>query len=136
MGTSRRGELGVSHSTSGIDSDAQHQYYMHHNHYLGNGKHPLPSPMRRDPPPGQGGQGGRGVPIIKSVSATSTYPGRGPGTVSGGDFSLGQYSPDGSETSSGRYSECSSQYDHHHSWRHGKNLQYVNESYGEHSAED
>lgn len=151
----RRGELGVSHSSSGTDSNAQHQYYKHHNHYTGNGKHHVPSPSRTDLLPGQGGRGGGGVPITNSVSATSTYPGRGPTVGSGGDYSLDQYSHDGSETSSGRYSECSSQYSredtqrsnvepspapsgvhqqHHFRHGYGKNLEYVNESYGEQST--
>mmetsp|Transcript_12917 Transcript_12917/g.22738 ORF Transcript_12917/g.22738 Transcript_12917/m.22738 type:complete len:752 (-) Transcript_12917:150-2405(-) len=110
--TPRRGELGVSLSSSGTDSSAQPQYYKHHQQYPGNGKHPLPSPMRRDMPV-QGGRGGGGVTLSKSISATSTYPGRGPGIGSGGgDYSLDQYSHDSSETSgtTGRYSECSSQY--------------------------
>jgi len=142
--TPRRGELGVSISSS--DSTGQPQYYGHHQQYPGNTKHPVASPMRRDLP-GQGGRGG-GLAISKSTSATSTYPGRGHIMGSGGDYSLDQYSHDESDTSE-RYSESSSsQYTKEDQrrandppptppgvpWRqheYGRHLQYVNGPYGE-----
>ena len=106
----RRRDLGVSHSSSGTESNAQHQYYKPHDNYAGDGKQSHPSPIRRDLLPGQVGRGGGGVPITNSASTTSMYPGRGPTVGSGGDYSLDQYSHDGSESSSSRYSESTSQY--------------------------
>eukprot|EP00585_Thalassiosira_rotula_P012944 CAMPEP_0196132168 /NCGR_PEP_ID=MMETSP0910-20130528/1895_1 /TAXON_ID=49265 /ORGANISM="Thalassiosira rotula, Strain GSO102" /LENGTH=775 /DNA_ID=CAMNT_0041391735 /DNA_START=78 /DNA_END=2405 /DNA_ORIENTATION=+ len=165
--TPRRGELGVSHSSSGSESGVPPQYYKHHTSYQANGKvNPNPSPpMRRDHGPTiRGG----GVPISKSVSGASTYAGRVAGVGSGGEYSLDEYSHDGGSVGSGRYSEASSQYSsedprrsnmdtppsppggqhhhmihpphqQHHQWKHheyGRNLQYVNESYGDESTNE
>ena len=86
--------------------------------------------------------------LSKSVSTNTYPPGRGAGGGGGdGDYSLDQYSHDASEETSVRYSEGSSysNEDHrhkgppaqHHSWRqHGRNLQYVNESYGDESTNE
>lgn len=90
--------------------------------------------------------------LSKSISTNTYPPGRGAGGGGGdGDYSLGQYSHDASEETSVRYSDGGSSYsneDHrhqgppvqHHSWRqhheYGRNLQYVNESYGDESTNE